>query len=855
MRTNRLLLVLLLCLGLFLVACNGEEEEPEERKNYTVEDRTVTETRLVVYEGPNLLQTSSKLSVKVEDEELFVYETRVNHNRLFSFSEPKTTAPVVLFDFEGEVDLEVTVHEGEVHNVLLRPLFYDIQPVLEGNKISFSLCYSGNYVLEYEDGDGNLEVLHIFANPLEEEPIDPENIPENVLYIGPGVYAAGAIPVESGMTVYLAGGAYVYGQIRGEQMEDITIRGRGIISGEIYQRTRESEYTIPIEMRNCRNVVIEGITILDPAGWTVALYKCENVVVENLKIITARGNGDGISVQSCRDVLVKGGFVRSWDDSLVVKNVDRGSTSNVTFDNVVVWTDLAQSCEVGYETNGEKMENITFKNITILHNYHKAAMSIHNCDDAEISNVNYTNITVEDGRMLGDNQLDGENDYLIDITIAYHPTWTKSGGDRGTVKNINFTNIKVHHLEDSIVSRINGESPTSLVEGVTFSGIEIAGKVVKSENDLKLGKNSYVKNVKVETKGEVTGAIVHLPYELKLANEEVEKTIVRTKEQAGLEVPEFALLDLEETYKGKPLSTDNASIRATHGKGRKLTADFDDGSGSFETDAGRATNLLDGSRDTSWVSKPWTGEDDEFVALTFDFPEAVRPGLIRIYLHTDSAHVYQYEIAVHVRRTQDATSFPRLLAPATYSASPATGNYFDIRLPTNLECWSLQLRIYRNEGMTAPRLLSFAEIAFFPASLSTNKPIIDSTEYNDVYEPSYLIDGNESTYWEAVMSDGAYFVIDLGAEYDIRNIVLHLPPLLIWEKRTQEIEIQCGTVEGQYHTILPKTPLVFDPLTGNVNNLEFTPPVRVRYLKLIWYSNTSIGGYGAQLSEIFVYGE
>ena len=167
-----------------------------------------------------------------------------------------------------------------------------------------------------------------------------------------------------------------------------------------------------------------------------------------------------------------------------------------------------------------------------------------------------------------------------------------------------------------------------------------------------------------------------------------------------------------------------------------------------------------------------------------------------------------------------------MLAPATYSASPATGNYFDIRLPTNLECWSLQLRIYRNEGMTAPRLLSFAEIAFFPASLSTNKPIIDSTEYNDVYEPSYLIDGNESTYWEAVMSDGAYFVIDLGAEYDIRNIVLHLPPLLIWEKRTQEIEIQCGTVEGQYHTILPKTPLVFDPLTGNVNNPEFTPPVR-----------------------------
>jgi len=854
---GKLLTIVLLFLSFFLVACCGDDK-PEERKGYTVEDKTVTETKLVVYEGPNLLTTSSKVSVKVEDEELFVYETRVNHNRIFSFSEPKTTAPVVLFDFEGEVDLEVTVNDAtEITNVQIRPLFYDIKPEVNGNKISFTLRYSGNYVLEYEDGNNPAYVnaVHIFANPLETDPIDPENIPDDVIYLGPGVYSAGAIPVTSGKTVYLAGGAYVYGQIRAEQMENITIRGRGIISGEIYQRTKASEYTIPIEMRNCSNINIEGITILDPAGWTVALYKCNNVNINNLKIITARGNGDGISVQSCSDVLVKGGFVRTWDDSLVVKNVDRGNTANITFDNVVVWTDLAQSCEVGFETNGEKMENITFKNITIVHNFHKAAMSIHNSDDADISNVNYTNITIEDGRMLGDNQLDGESDYLVDITIAYNANWTKSGGERGTVTNVNFSNIKVHSLEDSIVSRINGESTTSLVQDVNFTDIEIEGEAVRNETDLKLGKNTYVKNVKVESKGEVTGAIVHLPYELQLKNDEVKKTVVPTKQQEGLEVPDFAMLDIDETYKGKALSTDNVSVYATHGKGSQARADYDDGSGSYETEAGKLVNLFDGNRKTAWISRPWTGEEEEFVAITVDFHDIVTPGLIRIYLDPDSAFVYQYEIGVFIKRTPDAENFSRTLSTAPYTITPATGNYFDIRLSSTLSCSSLQLRIFRKTGMTAPKVLSFSEIAFFPSSLSTNKPIIDSTEYNDVYEPSYLVDGNENTYWEAKTSKDAYFIVDLGKVYDIHFIVLHLPPLLTWEMRTQEIEIQYKGEDGNYQTAVPKTGYVFDPLTGNFNNIEFKTPLEARYLKLIWSSNSSIGGYGAQLSEIFVYGE
>jgi len=117
-------------------------------------------------------------------------------------------------------------------------------------------------------------------------------------------------------------------------------------------------------------------------------------------------------------VEVSGGYVRTWDDALVVKNSDLGSTSNINIHDVVVWSDLAQAMEVGYETYGPSMDGITFQDITVVHAFHKAVISLHNCDQAKITNVTYKNITVEDCQTLGDNRADGENDFLIDFTIA-----------------------------------------------------------------------------------------------------------------------------------------------------------------------------------------------------------------------------------------------------------------------------------------------------------------------------------------------------------------------------------------------------------------------------------------------------
>lgn len=864
MKKRFLILVSVLCVFMLCVfaACKDKPEDnnpPEVPSVRPVADKTVTETKVVAYDGPNLLETSDKVGVSVEGIELFVYETRVNHNRIFSYTASQYTNSVVVFDFEGKITVTVTVKgAGSLSDVVVRPLSYEIEPSVSGNTITFELSYNGNYTMEYKTSDGEVaadNAVHIFANPLEENPISADDVPSDVIYIGPGVYDAGAIPMTSGQTLYLAGGAYVYGQVRAENLDGITIRGRGILDGSVYQRTKESEYTLPIELRRCTDVTIEGIAILDPAGWAVTLYFCDGVNVDNLKIMTARANGDGISVQSCKNVSVKGGFVRTWDDSLVVKNSDLGSTSNIVFDGVTVWTDLAQSCEVGYETYGATMDNIVFRNITILHNYHKACLSVHNSDQAVITNVAFRNITVEEAFNRGDNQNSSEDDYFIDMTVAYNENWTHSGAERGSISGVVFDNIDVLARADTLVCRFNGESAASSISGVSITNVTMSGVNITDAEGLKVRSNAYASDVTVSGGAEATGSLYELPYKLELADDSVDVAVRPSVAQSGLTVPDFAILDIEETYMGVKLDTSGISVTATHGAGTTVRAEYDDGTGVYETAENPLVNLLDGSRDSSWKSKAWLDEADEFIALTFDFAAPSQPGVLRIYMSERSAFVYDFNIGVFVKRTAESASYARALSTSVYSVSPARGNYFDLKLPTNTSCVSLQLRIYRTGGMRAQEVPSFAEVAFYPSSLSTNKPITDSTPYYDVYTPDHLVDGNDNTYWEAELAEGAFFTVDLGDVYNVKYIIMHLPALLTWEARTQGISIMVSVDNAVWTTVAEDKVYTFDPATGNSNSVMLDNAVAARYVKLVWSSNSSNGNYGAQLSELYVYGE
>lgn len=441
------------------------------------------QAKVVLYPAPPGIEGAADIIMTVEGAPLFVYDTAVNFTRIYIRSPILEKTPMAYFDFSGTVNVKIKAPGKDIDSVTIRPISLGIKPVIEGDTISFKLDKPAQLTIEINNDVHR--AIHLFTNPLEENPPEPGD--PGVHYFGPGVHTAGSIKIKSNETVYIAGGAVVYGWIHCSSLENVKITGRGIIDGSIYDRWEDT--IVPISLFKCKDIVVDGIAILNPAAWTLNTNLCENVRINNIKIISARPNSDGITTQSCKDLTVTDCFVRSWDDSLVVKGYDE-NVKGITFDNVIIWTDLAQSCEIGYETRAETIEDIYFKNITILHNFHKPVMSIHNSDNALVKNVHYENIVVEDAQM---GEGDGAN-YLIDLLIE-RSQWSQSS-ERGNIRDVFFDGIKVLDGKYFPASRIRGFDENHTIENVYINNLEIFGRQILGAEEEEFSIDEFsVKNV------------------------------------------------------------------------------------------------------------------------------------------------------------------------------------------------------------------------------------------------------------------------------------------------------------------------------------------------------------------------
>ena len=302
------------------------------------------------------------------------------------------------------------------------------------------------------------KAIFLFVSDYADKDIEEQN--NKVIRFGKGLHTSennpnivnNTVTLSSNTTVILEDGAVVRARFVANNASNITICGTGIIDGSTFIRNATTgQVTVPLDFNYCTNITFKDFSVHDPAGWCVNWYFCSDSKIENIKIISSRSNGDGISLQSCQRIDVSDCFVRSWDDSLVVKNYPQwsnrdveGVTRDITFRNCTIWTDLAQSMEIGYETVGQVMENIKFEDITVLHNFHKPVISIHNGNNANIKNVTYNRITVEDASMgRGDA---GANNQLIEISVAYSSTWSDSHKKTslGSIDSVTISNVTVY---------------------------------------------------------------------------------------------------------------------------------------------------------------------------------------------------------------------------------------------------------------------------------------------------------------------------------------------------------------------------------------------------------------------------
>jgi alpha-L-rhamnosidase len=74
-------------------------------------------------------------------------------------------------------------------------------------------------------------------------------------------------------------------------------------------------------IRDSKDVVVSNISLRESGFWNLHLYRCQNATIENLDIRTPPGSPstDGIDVDSCQDITIRGCYISVDDDNIAIK--------------------------------------------------------------------------------------------------------------------------------------------------------------------------------------------------------------------------------------------------------------------------------------------------------------------------------------------------------------------------------------------------------------------------------------------------------------------------------------------------------------------------------------------------------
>lgn len=421
--------------------------------------------------------------VRVPDgewQDLFEYNVQVDMDKV-------QNASMVQFDMGSPVEVMVKKNNGTIREVDIRPLARNIQYVQHKNTITFMLDAPQYLSVEF-NGD-RLHNLHLFANPPETETYSKAE--ERVMYFGPGVHHPKDLPnnhirIPDNTTVYLAPGAVVNAKLLVDKVENVRIIGRGIL----YHPIRG------IEITDSKNVLIDGITVVNPDHYTVLGGGATGVTIKNLKSFSCKGWSDGIDMMCCRNVLIDNVFMRNSDDCIALYNHRWnwwGGTSNIVVSNSILWADVAHPINVGGHGDpdsptGEVIENLTFRNIDILEQDeddapYQGCMAVDCGDKNRVRHILFEDIRVEsiqEGR-------------LFHLNVRFNEKYDKQPGSG--IEDIIFRNITYNGIGEN-PSLLKGLDGTRMVSNVTFDNVVINGTKMK---DLKsFITNEFIKDIKVK---------------------------------------------------------------------------------------------------------------------------------------------------------------------------------------------------------------------------------------------------------------------------------------------------------------------------------------------------------------------
>lgn len=93
-----------------------------------------------------------------------------------------------------------------------------------------------------------------------------------------------------------------------------------------------------IQFIKCKNILIDGISIVRSPMWEINPVLSENITVQNVKISSLGPNNDGCDPESCKYVLIKNCVFNTGDDCIAIKSGrnNDGRRVDVSSENIVI---------------------------------------------------------------------------------------------------------------------------------------------------------------------------------------------------------------------------------------------------------------------------------------------------------------------------------------------------------------------------------------------------------------------------------------------------------------------------------------------------------------------------------------
>lgn len=112
-----------------------------------------------------------------------------------------------------------------------------------------------------------------------------------------------------------------------------------------------------VVLTNCSKILLEGVTFQNSPAWNLHPLMCNELTVRNIRVKNPdyAQNGDGIDIESCKNVLIEGSVFDVGDDAICIKSGkdEEGRKRNMPTENVVIRDNLVYAGHGGFVVGSE----------------------------------------------------------------------------------------------------------------------------------------------------------------------------------------------------------------------------------------------------------------------------------------------------------------------------------------------------------------------------------------------------------------------------------------------------------------------------------------------------------------------